>query len=126
MTRVGREVRVRRYPAGPVTIDRLRGGRGRGRRSRAGAGARPDYESEPTGAVPNLFLTVSKDLTLRGFRGSSHLDLWDEMQHQLTGWLRSGELVQRETVFAGLDAAPQALAAMIAGRTIGKTLVSIG
>jgi NADPH-dependent curcumin reductase CurA len=47
------------------------------------------------------------------------------MQDRLTAWLRSGELVQRETVFAGLDAAPQALAAMIAGRTIGKTLVSI-
>jgi NADPH-dependent curcumin reductase CurA len=74
----------------------------------------------------NLFLAVSKDLTLRGFRASSNLHLWDEMQHRLTAWLRSGRLVQRETVFAGLDAAPQALAAMIAGRTIGKTLVSIG
>jgi NADPH-dependent curcumin reductase CurA len=88
-------------------------------------GSISDYESEPMGPR-NLFLAVSKDLTLQGFRGSSNLHLWDEMRHQLTGWLRSGELVQRETVFAGLDAAPTALAAMIAGRTIGKTLVSIG
>ena len=88
-------------------------------------GSISEYESEPKGPR-NLFLTVSKDLTLRGFRGSSNLHLRDEMQSQLAGWLRSGELVQRETVFAGLDAAPQALAAMIAGRTIGKTLVSIG
>lgn len=88
-------------------------------------GSISDYESEPKGPR-NLFLAVSKDLTLRGFRGSSNLHLRDEMQHRLTDWLRSGELVQRETVFAGLDAAPQALGAMIAGRTIGKTLVSIG
>ena len=44
----------------------------------------------------------------------------------MTGWLRSGELVHRETVFEGLESAPHALAEMIAGRTTGKTLVSIG
>jgi NADPH-dependent curcumin reductase CurA len=88
-------------------------------------GSISEYESEPKGPR-NLFLTVSKDLTLRGFRGSSNLHLRDEMQRQLTDWLNSGELVHRETVFTGLDAAPEALAAMIAGRTIGKTLVSIG
>ena len=88
-------------------------------------GSISEYESEPKGPR-NLVLPVSKDLTLRGVRGSSHLHLRDEMQHQLAGWLRSGELVHRETVFAGLDAAPQALTAMLAGHTIGKTVVSIG
>jgi NADPH-dependent curcumin reductase CurA len=88
-------------------------------------GSISEYESEPKGPR-NLFLAVSKDLTLRGFRGSSNLHLREEMQHQLVEWLRTGALVHRETVFTGLDAAPRALAAMIAGRTIGKTLVSIG
>lgn len=88
-------------------------------------GSISEYESEPKGPR-NLFLTVSKDLTLRGFRGSSNLHLMADMQRQMTGWLRSGEVVHRETVFEGLDAAPQALAAMIGGRTTGKTLVSIG
>jgi NADPH-dependent curcumin reductase CurA len=88
-------------------------------------GSISEYESEPTGPR-NLFLAVSKDLTLRGFRGSSNLHLGDEMQHQPVEWLRNGELVHRETVFTGLESAPHALAEMIAGRTIGKTLVSIG
>jgi hypothetical protein len=88
-------------------------------------GSISEYESAATGPR-NLFLAVSKDLTLRGFRGSSNLHLREEMQRTLADWLRSGELVHRETVFAGLEAAPQALAAMIAGRTTGKTLVSIG
>jgi len=62
---------------------------------------------------------------MRGFRGSSNLHLRDEMQHQLGAWLTSGELVHRETVFDGLASAPEALTAMIAGRTTGKTVVRI-
>lgn len=88
-------------------------------------GSISEYESEPQGPS-NLFLAVSKDLTLRGFRGSSYLHLMPEMQQLIGGWLGTGELVHRETVFTGLDSAPHALAEMIAGRTIGKTLVSIG
>ena len=48
------------------------------------------------------------------------------MQRCVSGWLRSGDLVHRETVFEGLESAPHALAEMIAGRTTGKTLVSLG
>jgi NADPH-dependent curcumin reductase CurA len=88
-------------------------------------GSVSEYESESKGPR-NLFLAVSKDLTLRGFRGSSNLHLMTEMQQRMTSWLRSGELVHRETVFDGLESAPDALAAMIAGETTGKTLVSIG
>ena len=87
-------------------------------------GSISEYESAPRGPR-NLFMTVSKDLTLRGFRGSSHLDLLPEMRTQLSAWLRSGELVHRDTVFDGLDQAPLALSEMLAGRTTGKTLVSI-
>ena len=103
-----------------AALDHLR------RRGRvAMCGSISEYESEPRGPR-NLFMTVSKDLTLRGFRGSSHLDLLPEMRAQMSAWLRSGELVHRDTVFDGLDQAPRALSEMLAGRTTGKTLVSIG
>ena len=103
-----------------AALDHLR------RRGRvAMCGSISEYESEPRGPR-NLFMTVSKDLTLRGFRGSSNLHLMPEMQAQMSAWLRSGELLHRETVFDALDQAPRALAEMIAGRTTGKTLVSIG
>jgi NADPH-dependent curcumin reductase CurA len=88
-------------------------------------GSISEYESAPRGPG-NLFLAVSKDLTLRGFRGSSNLHLLPEMQRRVTGWLHSGELIHRETVFEGLESAPRALAEMIAGHTTGKTLVSLG
>ncbi len=85
-------------------------------------GSISDYESPPTGPR-NLFLAVAKDLTLRGFRGSSNLRLLPELQRKMADWLRTGALVHRETVFEGLASAPRALAEMIAGRTTGKTLV---
>jgi NADPH-dependent curcumin reductase CurA len=85
-------------------------------------GSISEYECEPSGPR-NLFLAVSKDLTLRGFRASSNLHLLPEMQRRMTEWLRTGALVHRETVFEGLASAPHALAEMIAGRTTGKTLV---
>ncbi|MGP3941449.1 NADP-dependent oxidoreductase [Streptomyces sp. 6N106] len=87
-------------------------------------GSISEYESGSAGPR-NLFLAVSKDLTLRGFRGSSNLHLMGQMQRQMAGWLRAGELDYRQTVFTGLESAPHALTEMIAGRTTGKTLVSL-
>lgn len=87
-------------------------------------GSVSDYEREPTGPR-NLFLATSKNLTLRGFRGSAHVDLLEQMQARLGGWLAEGLLQSRETVYDGLESAPSALADMLAGRTTGKTLVRI-
>jgi NADPH-dependent curcumin reductase CurA len=87
-------------------------------------GSISEYESEPAGPR-NLFLAVAKDLTIRGFRGSSNLDLLHPMQAELGSALADGRLQQRETVFEGLSSAPDALIEMIAGRTTGKTLVHI-
>jgi NADPH-dependent curcumin reductase CurA len=88
-------------------------------------GSISDYDAGPSGpsGPRNLFLTVAKDLTLRGFRGSSNLHLLPELQRRMADWLRTGSLVHRETIFEGLTSAPQALAEMIAGHTTGKTLV---
>jgi NADPH-dependent curcumin reductase CurA len=88
-------------------------------------GSVSEYDAEPSGP-DNLFLAVSKNLTLRGFRASSNLHLLAEMQRRMTSWLRAGDLVHRETVFEGLESAPRALVEMLAGRTTGKTLVSLG
>ncbi|TGN66045.1 NADP-dependent oxidoreductase [Nocardioides eburneiflavus] len=87
-------------------------------------GSISDYEGEPTGPR-NIFLATAKHLTLSGFRGSLHMELLDEMQSRLGGWLREGSVTHRETVYAGLDQAPVALQDMLSGRTSGKTLVRL-
>ncbi|MFC5677178.1 NADP-dependent oxidoreductase [Aeromicrobium endophyticum] len=84
-----------------------------------------DYEREPAGPR-NLFLATSKNLTMRGYRGSSYVDLLDEMQRRVRAWIQDGSVTVKETVYDGLDQAPRALADLMAGRTTGKTLVRVG
>ena len=48
-----------------------------------------------------------------------------DMVRDVGGWLASGRLRYRETIVDGLERAPEALARMLAGDTIGKTLVRI-
>jgi hypothetical protein len=73
----------------------------------------------------NLFQATANDLTLRGFRGSSYLHRMGDMVREVSGWLGDGRLRYRETIVDGLERAPEALARMLAGETIGKTLVRI-
>jgi NADPH-dependent curcumin reductase CurA len=89
-------------------------------------GAISGYERVSPGPGPrNLFLATAKDLTLRGFRGSAHVHRMAEMQHELGAWLRDGLLHCPESVVDGLDRAPEALVRLLAGETVGKTLVRI-
>jgi NADPH-dependent curcumin reductase CurA len=96
--------------------------RRRGRVALCGAVANYDGPDRATG---NLFQATANELTLRGFRGSSYVGLLAEMQRDVAKWLRDGALRYRETVVAGLERAPEALARLLAGETIGKTLVRV-
>jgi len=87
-------------------------------------GSVSDYEGDPVGPR-NIFLATAKNLTLRGFRGGANFALLEEMQHRVGGWLREGSVVHRETVYDGLASAPTAMNDMLAGRTVGKTLVRL-
>jgi hypothetical protein len=81
--------------------------------------------SAPAPGPRNLFLAVANDLTIRGFRGSSHVDLMGDMVRDVGAWLRDGRIRYRETVVEGLEHAPDALAQLMRGDNTGKTLVKI-
>ncbi len=87
-------------------------------------GAVSQYGGTAQGPV-NLFQATANDLTLRGFRGSSYLHRMGDMTRDVSGWLADGRLRYRETIVDGLERAPEALARMLSGDTIGKTLVRI-
>ena len=89
-------------------------------------GAISEYEKVgPQPGPNNLFQAVANDLTLRGFRASSHLDRMAESARILGGWLREGKLSYTQTILDGIDRAPEALVRMLAGETVGKTLVRL-
>jgi NADPH-dependent curcumin reductase CurA len=89
-------------------------------------GAIAEYGASPPAPAPgNLFLAVANDLTLRGFRGSSHADRMGEVIQAIGAWMRDGRIRCRETIVDGLEHAPHALARLLRGETTGKTLVRI-
>ena len=90
-------------------------------------GAVSQYQdARPAPGPRNLFAATAKQLTLRGLRGSRHLALLPRMQREVAAWLREGRLRYRESITEGLERAPEALADVLQGRTIGKALVRIG
>jgi NADPH-dependent curcumin reductase CurA len=89
-------------------------------------GSISDYDrATPQPGPSNLFQIVSNDLTVRGFRASSNLHRLEQSSRELGRWLADGELRYRETIVEGLERAPEALVRMLAGDTVGKTLVRI-
>src|SRR4029077_14642574 len=61
-------------------------------------GAISEYgASRPASGPRNLFLAVANALTLRGFRGSSHVDRTGEMTRAIAAWMRDGRIRCRQT-----------------------------
>lgn len=89
-------------------------------------GAISEYQSEVAVAGPsNLFLATSNELSLRGFRGSNHFDLREQVIGEIAPLIAGGQLHYRETLFEGLEATPEAIVHMLRGDNFGKTLVHI-
>ena len=63
---------------------------------------------------------------MEGFISWDHWGRWGEITDTLAGWIADGSLKHRSHVFAGLEAAPQALNAMFLGENTGKIVVRVG
>ncbi|MGZ4605042.1 MAG: NADP-dependent oxidoreductase [Blastococcus sp.] len=81
---------------------------------------------EPQPGPRNMFMLVTKKLSLRGFIVSDHSDLRPEFQETVSGWLRDGRLVVRETVREGLENAVPAFLDLLRGGNTGKMVVRLG
>ena len=75
---------------------------------------------------PNLGFVVGKRVTIQGFIVSDRPEKVAEWRTLAAPWVADGSLVYREDTHEGLDAAPDALAAMLGGRNFGKMLVRVG
>ena len=95
-----------------------------GRVAMCGAISTYNAVSAPPGPR-NMSLCVGKQLSLRGFIVGSHGDLRPEFQAAVAGWLGSGDLVVRETVREGLEAAVPAFLDLLRGGNTGKMIVRL-
>lgn len=92
----------------------------------AACGAISRYNEE--GAVPgprNMFLFVTRRLTMRGFIVTDHVREMGAFADEVGPLVQSGRLKARETVVSGLGNAPQAFLDMLRGRNLGKMIVKI-
>lgn len=81
----------------------------------------------PDGTDAFLQLIQDRSLTLRGFLHSDLRPAWDaDYRRDMPRWVSEGDVRYREDVTDGLEAAPAAFRRMLAGATVGKTLVRVG
>jgi NADPH-dependent curcumin reductase CurA len=73
----------------------------------------------------NIVLAVGKSLRLEGFIVSNHADMAPAFQKDLAAWHAAGKFKWRETVFEGIDKAPDAFLGLFRGENFGKMLVKL-
>ena len=81
-------------------------------------------ESRP--GPDNMFLVVGKKLTMRGFIGSDHAHREPVFRRNVSGLLRDGRLIFRETHRSGIESALDALLDVLrGGQHVGKMVVDL-
>jgi NADPH-dependent curcumin reductase CurA len=89
-------------------------------------GSMSRYDDVEPSAPRNLFMVVTKRLTMQGFLISEHFERFPEFLSKAREWVREGRLRYRETVIEGIENAPRAFLGLLRGENIGKMLVKVG
>jgi NADPH-dependent curcumin reductase CurA len=90
-------------------------------------GAISTYNDRTAAPGPrNLFLVVTKRLTIRGFMVGDSFNQLAEFRADVGPLLASGTLRAKETTVEGLDQAPRAFIDMLGGANVGKMIVKVG
>lgn len=94
-----------------------------GRISMCGAVSNFGTQEQPSTAV--LIEAVLRRLTIQGFIVRDFEALRPEFEERVSGWLASGELIDRATVVEGIANAGAGLEGLLSGANLGKALVRL-
>ena len=83
-----------------------------------------NQQDEPP-PVRHLWEVVARQLRMQGFLLPFFSESIQKALDELHRWVRSGELQVLENVTRGLDRGPEAFCSLMAGSTVGKTLVEL-
>ncbi len=89
-----------------------------------GVASQYDTSSPSAGprGVPGLL--VNNRVTMQGFLIFDYADRFDQARSDITGWIDDGRLEPQLTTYEGLESAPQAFVDLLAGTTVGTTIVT--
>ncbi|MGY6629050.1 MAG: NADP-dependent oxidoreductase [Oceanicaulis sp.] len=82
-------------------------------------------DDTPMPGPTNLTQIVGKKLTIRGFIVTDHFDLQREFIADLSKWMGAGQVSLRDTVYDGIERAPEAFMGLFTGANTGKMLVKL-
>lgn len=91
-----------------------------------GCGMISQYNAPDPVGVRNLFNIIGKRITFQGFIVSDHFAEIPAFVKEMAGWIAAGKIKWEETVYDGIDKAPEAFMGLFKGENLGKALVRLG
>jgi NADPH-dependent curcumin reductase CurA len=82
-----------------------------------------DTEAAP--GPTNLARAIGLGLNIHGFLVRHYRHMRDDFLRDMSGWLADGSVTYRETVFEGIESAPEAFIGLFTGANVGKMVVRI-
>ncbi len=82
-------------------------------------------DTVPSPGPNNLFLVVTRRLTMQGFIVSDHWEQMPRFLDDMGKWIANGRMHWQETVVDGLAAMPEAFIGLFRGDNLGKMLVRL-
>ncbi|MFK0570073.1 NADP-dependent oxidoreductase [Endozoicomonas sp.] len=82
--------------------------------------------TEPVPGPTNLGQIIVKKLKLQGFIVFEHWDNYPTFVQQMGQWIQEGTISYKETVYQGIESAPEAFIGLFTGKNTGKMLVKLG
>lgn len=88
-------------------------------------GSISEYTRDEPFGLQNYTRLRGTDSVMRGFFVYNHLDRWDEVMDEMTGWIDDGRLKPVQDIEEGFGAMPRALANLYYGRNVGVQCCSV-
>jgi NADPH-dependent curcumin reductase CurA len=82
-------------------------------------------DTAPAPGPRNIIQVVGKSLRIRGFIVSEFAALRPQFLNDMMGWIAAGKMAWEETVFEGIERAPEAFIGLFSGANTGKMLVKL-
>ena len=83
------------------------------------------YDTDRKDGVFNLYIIISRRITMQGFLQSDYAHLWPKFMELMVGFVKADKVVYFEDFAQGLDNAPNALCRLMCGAKIGKQIVTV-